>query len=707
MRPTGGSIGGRHFLVLACVVLLGLIAGACSIEPIDEADLASPAENVDGQDSDDDAGDATTAATPGAESPSDDDASEQDEGNDIDEVGFRIDDPASLASIADTGCASFFELSGVPSGADATCHTVTVPEDWADTDNGRTVELPVVVFAAQGTAADDAVVYLEGGPGGNAVEALQFGFNSLVAPFNEARDFIVFDQRGAGLSDPVLDCPETDEATIEAYENALDIEGEEALFVDAISDCRSRLGDDGIDLTAYHSVYSAIDTEAIRQLLGYEPWNVLGISYGTRLGQTLMRMYPEGVRSIVLDSVVPVTADMTPDFAPNAERAFEQLFVGCETNAACSAEFPTFREDYFDLVDEWDASPVDFEVTHLLNGETYEFKANGDNLINTTFSALYSPATFAILPQLVADAKQGDYSLLSDIVSLEISNAEFVSIGMLVSVRCHEEEPFEDASEIEAMAPDDPYFARLAVDELTPICELWQAGEAAADEDQLVTSDIPTLLMAGEYDPITPPSGLPVIAEGLDTSWSFVFPHEGHGVAPSDCGATIVNAFFDDPGAEPDSSCLSETDPPAFTPVLDGDITMVPFSFEQLGASVSGLRPEEWDDQGFGVYARYQTIADPTLIMMQPSAGVPNGFVIEFLVDALSWPGTPEQTQEFASGAGSWEIYEGLYESESIAVGFLDATDGGDVFVAMGAYPAEYDDLYIEVFLPALEAARG
>ncbi|TVR87244.1 MAG: alpha/beta fold hydrolase [Saprospirales bacterium] len=57
----------------------------------------------------------------------------------------------------------------------------------------------------------------------------------------------------------------------------------------------------GVDLNHYNNRTIVQDLEDLRKSLGVEEWNLLGISYGTRLAQTYMRDYPEGLRSVVLD----------------------------------------------------------------------------------------------------------------------------------------------------------------------------------------------------------------------------------------------------------------------------------------------------------------------------------------------------------------------------------------------------------------------
>ncbi len=75
--------------------------------------------------------------------------------------------------------------------------------------------------------------------------------------------------------------------------------------------------------------------------------------------------------------------------------------------------------------------------------------------------------------------------------------------------------------------------------------------------------DIPTLILNGEYDPVTPPNWAEIAAETLSNSYLFIIPAGGHGVMDmSDCTAGIAAQFLTDPLTEPDGSCIDDMPPP-------------------------------------------------------------------------------------------------------------------------------------------------
>src|SRR5262249_11696499 len=143
------------------------------------------------------------------------------------------------------------------------------------------------------------------------------------------RDFIFFDQRGTGYSQPELTCPERDALAPTLLAGALSDEQSTQAIVDAFQRCRDRLGVQGVDLAAYNSAASAADVNDLRLALGYSQLNLYGDSYGTRLALTVMRDFPQAVRSVVLDSTYPLEVNLYTALAPNAERAFNALFDAC------------------------------------------------------------------------------------------------------------------------------------------------------------------------------------------------------------------------------------------------------------------------------------------------------------------------------------------------------------------------------------------
>ncbi|NLX10656.1 MAG: alpha/beta hydrolase [Chloroflexi bacterium] len=462
-----------------------------------------------------------------------------------------------------------FEMpDGLTEGDDIECGTVTVPELHAQPD-GATIDLAVAVIkSTSASPAPDPVVYLEGGPGGNALEGMPTSYPYIYAPFRDERDVIVFDQRGTGFSVPLLDCQEYDDLFIATLPLDMTNEEYQAGQIEAFTQCRDRLVSDGVNLAAYNSAENAADLNAIRQALGYEQWNLFGISYGTRLALTAMRDQPDGIRSVILDSTLPLQADLYLDLIAHADAAFATLFDACAANPDCNQSYPNLEQTFFDLVQRLDENPVTIPVIDLIDGVQYDVLIDGDLMINVLFQLLYVTELLPYLPRIVNDASSGNYQLLAIVLGAFLSLSESISEGMQFSVQCAEEAAFVSAEQAAEAAAEHPAIgATFDLDNqiFFLLCSTWGAAAVDGIENEPVVSDIPTPVLAGEYDPITPPAYGRLAAETLDNGYFFLFPGMGHGIVPSaHCAQQIALDFLEVPQEQPDASCIANMEGPAF-----------------------------------------------------------------------------------------------------------------------------------------------
>ena len=404
--------------------------------------------------------------------------------------------------------------SGLVEGKDVECGYLVVQEDRSDA-NSRSIRLAVAIFRNPNKITkSDPIVYLSGGPGGSALEFAYLSYDDQVeALFAANRDVILFDQRGVGVSKPALDCPAASQLDLELLDHELEgkklSEQERAdLLLKAMLACQKDLS--GVaKLSAYNSVASAADVNDLRLALGYNQVNLWGISYGTRLALEVMRLYPEGVRSVVLDSVYPPDVNLYAESPANAMRAFNVLFNGCASDKACNAAYPNLRTVFFDTVALLDKEPIKVKATNPLNRKTYDVLVDGKMFISTFLQLLYETEMLPALPQLIYQAKAGNFDMLTVFMGALIAQESAMSPGMQYSVQCNEERPFTTLQEVETEIARYPEIARHYTTATTmgfALCADWGAGKAAASANEPVSSTIPTLIMAGEYDPITPPS---------------------------------------------------------------------------------------------------------------------------------------------------------------------------------------------------------
>lgn len=465
-----------------------------------------------------------------------------------------------LPHFEDTEC--WFETN-----LDVRCGFLTVPEDRMKivTADMPSVRLPVAVFSSTGDdPAPDPVIYLNGGPGGNSIEYAgywmqQSHFQLLLAK----RDVILFDQRGTGYAEPSLDCPEYTYMVLDQLSQDLTLAELNDQFVEVMLICQENLTDTGINPAAYTSTANAADLADLREALGYEQWNLYGISYGTRLALTTMRDYPEGIRSVILDSTYPPQTDLYAEITANAHRAFTTLFEGCAGDAVCSTHYPNLEAVFYKTVDKLNEKPTTVSFMGM------DVRVTGDLFIELIFQQLYRTSSLPYLPIMIYATYNEYYDALEFALDTYISQSTYINEGMYYAVQCSEETPFSREA---AQAIDTTGIPKQLLDYFNTnntatytLCGHWITRPPRLVENDPVTSSIPTLILAGEYDPITPPAWGEDTAHTLDNSYFFTLPGHGHGVTRAgECGINIAATFLNDPTTEPNADCIAQLGGPEF-----------------------------------------------------------------------------------------------------------------------------------------------
>jgi pimeloyl-ACP methyl ester carboxylesterase len=365
-------------------------------------------------------------------------------------------------------------------------------------------------------------------------------------PLQRHRDIVLFDQRGVGLSHPALDCGELDLITPGDFADAATDP-----YLDAFADCRNRFLADGVDIDAYNSAESAKDIADLAAALDYDQYNVYGVSYGTRLALTAMRDEPQHIRSVVLDSVLPLQGNVYAD--PTYEEALEELFRACSADATCRSVAPDLRGSFFSIVRDFDNQPA---IVDTPRGG--QFEVSGDDFLGFIFNAMYDTSYIPYLPADIVRIADGDTSPLGYLVRYAYYDLG-TSLGLYLSVQCSEEVPFNGLEQVQASSHIDRIaeFTRQDVLARQADCRTWNVRKGPPAENEPVRSDLPTLILSGEFDPITPPSYARAAASTLSHGRVFTFPGYGHGVLDEGCSMSIMAAFLNAPDAEPDTTCIS------------------------------------------------------------------------------------------------------------------------------------------------------
>ncbi|MEA2176686.1 MAG: hypothetical protein QOD00_4278 [Blastocatellia bacterium] len=438
----------------------------------------------------------------------------------------------------------------------ARCGYLVVPEN-RERKESRLIKLPVIILKSNSaTPAPDPVLRTLGGPGASSLRMVRGRRSS---PWLNNRDEVIFEQRGTLYAQPKLDCPEVDAAKVSNARSGVDERTAIGREVLAARTCRDRLVKDGVDLTGYDSVQSAADIEDLRRVLGYEKWNLYGVSYSSRLMLEVMRDYPRGIRSVALESVLAPSVNYDETGVDGAVRALKVLFANCAADGACARSYPRLEKLFYDLVRRTNQHPISVNVKQQGSVETLTIRLTGHDITTWALDYLLSAdaETIASAPAKIYQVAGGDYSPLKDYAESKIGPG-FYMLGMRYSVWCREEMPFENRRLINAQSRRYAGLRGYTIQASLPaICDVWGLPASRPLENEPVRSSIPTLILAAEYDAYTPPAWGRLAARTLSHSYFYEVPGVGHGPGfSSKCAREMVAAFFDNPSAAPDDECL-------------------------------------------------------------------------------------------------------------------------------------------------------
>ena len=446
-------------------------------------------------------------------------------------------------------------MAGVPMQVSARCGTVEVFEN-REAGSGRKIALKVAVLPATSqNRADDALFLLAGGPGQAATEAFVPVLSSLDrVRFN--RDLVLVDQRGTGSSNPLV-CPRAD---VEAVAGAVPVEEE-------LAQTRACLESLDADPSLYTTEIAMQDLDQVRAALGYEQINLLGVSYGTRAALMYLQLFPQRVRTLVLDSVVPLGWNLGQWGARDALRAFDLTTQRCQADEACRAAFPNVSEQFDALLKQLDSSPVEVTLDHPTTGEPETITLTKETAALTVRLMLYSSEFTALVPLVIEKAAAGDWEpLAAQVIMTGQSFSESLADGMYYSVLCSEDVPFYSAG---AGSAGEGF--SFDIESIQRQCELWPHKVQAADLRGPVQSNVPTLLLSGEADPVTPPEYAAEVAKDLPNSRQVILKGMGHNVMYRGCLPKVINDFLESGRVDAlDLSCADTIQPDPFFLTFSG-----------------------------------------------------------------------------------------------------------------------------------------
>jgi pimeloyl-ACP methyl ester carboxylesterase len=482
-------------------------------------------------------------------------------------LALSVTHTSAVAQPAADGYQPRFEEAACPFDASpqaleqVRCGWLVVPQNRAEPE-GKQVRLAVAVLkSTSATPRPDPIVFLSGGPGGRSVEYMpQRTKSAFWNRLRAERDVIFYDQRGTGYSEPAF-CPEVTEEHTRALFLGLSAQQRSARMQTVLTRCAGVMRERGVDLSQVNSVASALDLRDLRRALGYEEWNLLGVSYGSTLALEAMRSAPEGIRSVLLDGPAPPNARIDDETPANFADVVRRLAAACAADAACDASHPELEQRVWRTVEELDADPWIVRGGSRI-GLPDPLVLDGYLFASALFQGLYMQQFLQITPLFVQEVGRRNTPMVLAVAGPLSGSLRDIDRAMYLAVQCYESIPFNRPGARQAKRGRYPEildrvgFGSEAGD--AAVCDAWHPFRAAPERVEPVRSAIPTLVFTGEFDPITHRDYGALAVAALPSAHVVDAPAMGHGVSPfHECTRSMLLAFFDDPHRTPDRACVT------------------------------------------------------------------------------------------------------------------------------------------------------
>lgn len=439
------------------------------------------------------------------------------------------------------------------------CGYVEVPLFYRPKPSTQTIKLDLAILKSRFPSDKAPVLFLEGGPGGNGM----LPHNKMIYKFAEDRDLILFAQRGTGFSDLNQECKDMDIFA--------------GPMLEALKNCRNQLAAAGVNFAAYNTHNSADDIANVIKALGnlapnYKTVNLYGVSYGTLLSLEVIKYHPEFIRSVILDSTLAPQAHFLEEGGINARDTLNRFFADCKNSYVCNTNYPNLETEFYQLATRLNNKPM--SLSFPWQGKQYQQDLTLENLLDTISNDYNGLPYLPTVIHLLATNNNQNYettdpgSAVAKVFTPEPLAKHQFSFGNYWSVACEgfmANENLEIVKLINKVANLPPvlqtFFNQYAEQEISG-CKIWLSEHKPNYEiKQPVFSDVPTLILSGEYDGATnatPPKWGKLVAWTLAKKYFYSVPKVGHeALRAGNCPLRIANEFYDDPRFEPDGSCLA------------------------------------------------------------------------------------------------------------------------------------------------------
>ncbi len=421
-----------------------------------------------------------------------------------------------------------------------------VPENW-DAKESNQIEIAVAIIKNTGNLDDaESTVFIQGGPGAGSIQNMDLW---LYHPLRKTNDIVIMDIRGTGNSKPRL-CPGLGKTLMKIIAKNQTAEEDEKEKTAAALACRKDLIVRGVDVSAYHSLSVAKDLHALKEYLNIKEWNVYGVSYGTYMAQVYASNFPKDIKTLVLDSSISDISNYYTLNTRNYINSLSKVFEKCKNDPECNVQYPDLETVFYKTIKDLNENPL----TVATSKEDETFTYNAEDFKVAVQQALYHKQLVEVLPLLIYQFQDRNEEALSNLVSA-FGSLLRMDYGLYYCVSCNEVLPNNDISELNREASKYPELqgAISFYKSDFKVCDKWnlELNDSLLlhhDLEGLHELDAPVMILAGEFDPITPASNGEEIADSFSNALVINAHTYGHVPGFTKIGNDLVETFVANPG---------------------------------------------------------------------------------------------------------------------------------------------------------------
>jgi pimeloyl-ACP methyl ester carboxylesterase len=405
-----------------------------------------------------------------------------------------------------------------------------------------------------------------------------------IGPLSQRMSRVTYlmDQRGAGHSERLLECPEVSELSERMLGARLSDPSARGDLLDAVGRCRDRLVDEGVDLSAYTLEQSAADIEDLRRTLDIPSWNIISWGSDSRVIFEVLRRFPEGIRSVILHGPQLPHLDPITEAPGETRDAIGEVAAVCAADDRCDGAYPDVEGALSRALERLEQDPIEVNVddsrTAIAAGHPIRVVVDGSAFLRAIRNMISDPDLhrFAEVPGMIHAALDGEVSSVAAVLAEDVDTcAGYLpnctidyrfSHGAYYSALCHDMAGSVDRSALgESIEGEAAWSSAYAENPYLELCEVWDVGVGDPTLAEPVTSDVPILIFRGQFDAFSDRAAIDRSTRTLSAAQVIHVGLDAHDITRDlECYRAIRRAWLDEPTSPADAGCLHDVPTPEF-----------------------------------------------------------------------------------------------------------------------------------------------